>query len=105
MAAPPDIDAAFEALVAREQASTRAIQGALGTLRGGLAKLSHTPFYPAFYAAVSARQEFIAQAADWVQYAVDENVMGALAEKIGIVFGACGGPGRMCGVEAGREGG
>jgi hypothetical protein len=91
MAESVDIDAAFESLVGREQAAIAAIQQQLPALRPGLSKLAATPFFAAFGAAISARQELVVSAGEWVQYAVDENVMGALAEKIGNVFGACSG--------------
>lgn len=92
MAEQVDIDAAFETLVNREQAAVGAIQQELGILRKTLMNLKGTTWFTAFGSAIAARQEFVVSAAEWVQYAVDENVMGALAEKIGGVFGKFNNP-------------
>ena len=87
--ASPDIDAAFEALISREQASVASMQRAMPPLRPSLRSLSQLPFFAAFGAAIAARQQLVAACGDWVQYAVDDKVASSLADKIGIVFGAC----------------
>lgn len=86
MAANVDIDAAFETLVGRERAALTQISAQLAPIRPALKSLANTAFFPAFSAAISARQEFLVQVSGWVEYAVDENVLTAIADRIGVVM-------------------
>lgn len=83
-----DIDAAFETLVARERESLAQITAQLAPARPALKALASTPFFPAFSAALAARQEFLVQVSSWVEYAVDANVLTAIADRIGVVMDA-----------------
>lgn len=83
-----DIDAAFETLVLRERDAVASVSAQLTSVRPALRALANTAFFPAFGAALSARQEFLVQTQDWVAYAVDDNVLTALADRVGLVFDA-----------------
>jgi len=83
-----DIDAAFETLILRERAAVAAVTGQLAALRPALRALSSTACFSAFGTALAARQEFLVQTQEWVQYAVDTSVLTALADRVGLVFDA-----------------
>ena len=83
-----DIDAAFETFVARERAAVAGVSAQLAAVRPALRALAGTACFPAFGAALAARQEFLVQTQEWVAYAVDDNVLTALADRVGLVFDA-----------------
>ena len=83
-----DIDAAFETVIAREQATVNSILSQVAPVRPLLRTLSQLPFFAAFGGAISARQELLATCSEWAQYAVDEAVISSFANKVGVVFGA-----------------
>ena len=72
-----------------EKATTAALAAAAPPMAGVLTRLTEAPEVAATYhAAVKARRDLAAFMADCVQYAVDEPVMTALADRISTAFGA-----------------
>ena len=91
--ATPDIDAAFERMVAKESALFHKIAAtdaseehaeAIAGLATGLGAAIHS----SYAGALSARSDFGGQMASWVQYSVDGNVISAIAEKVGLFMDA-----------------
>ena len=88
MADAVDIDGAFDTLVKQETASRENIVPHTETTGLAVGVLGVEGAQQAFEAVAAAREDFIANATVWNQYAVDENVMGALCVKITAFFDA-----------------
>lgn len=87
MAGTVDIDDAFDTLVKRERAAAEWIRADSQSTAKALTVVEVPETASLFNAMVAAREDFLANAAKWNQYAVDQNVMGALCVKIAAFFG------------------
>lgn len=77
MAEPPaSIDDAFEVLVSAERDAGAAIIAAA-------ADTTATEAHASFEGAISSRVEFFKASSNWVQYAVDDNVLSAICVQLG----------------------
>jgi hypothetical protein len=83
-----DIDSAFDNFVRVESATAETIRPHLESTGQILATLGIDGAVDAFNAMSAAREDFLANASNWNQYAMDENVMWALCVKVTAFFGA-----------------